>query len=122
MSTASTYKLAEADAQRRLAEMPAGPVSDDDVSLTRFLIEQAVAENNTSLAAKLIDALSKISKSADAAAEKRGQLMDKNQLLQMAQAITSVVIDIFHDGSPESDDRVDELVTRIQSLFTEEEQ
>ncbi len=121
MSAASTYKLNEADAQCRLAEMDAGPVSQDDVSLTRYLIEQAVADGNTSLAAKLIDALSKISKSADAAAEKRGQLMDRNELHAMTQRIVTSVIENF-EGCDAFEDRIDGVISDIQTMFQGEQE
>lgn len=119
MSGSATYKLAEAEQQKRLDSIHAGPVDEDDIRLTRLCIERSISEGATGLTAKLLDSLAKLSKSVDSAKAARGQLLDRNELQAMTQKVVSAVIENF-EGCDDYENRIDSLIESIHTLFEEE--
>jgi len=123
MDSKTRYRLAEQDAMRRLAELQeeSPRLSDDDVALTRYLIEQAADAGNPSLAEKLLCTLARLTTAADTSAEKHGELIARNKLLELARDLTALVVKCFEDSCDDWEERIDQLTEMMLSKLEVQE-
>jgi hypothetical protein len=94
MNHENKYRLAQEQAQRRLAELSEGDATDlrDELALCRYLLESA-AQQSSPAAIALLQTAAKLSQ-ADVQNRLRSRdLMDRDEVMRVARELCSIVSD-----------------------------
>lgn len=122
------YELTNAEQQQALQRQRSLGVGDleDEIALTRSLIERAVNAGHTALASGLLTTLGKLTHAYEQARIRSGDLLPREDVIRLGQALAAVIPDVLQDASvPEWELLCDEVIRRINQsplLLTHEEQ
>jgi len=125
MSHENKYRLAISDAQKRLAELSQGDVSDlrDEIALARLLLESAASQNSPAAIA-LLQTLGKLSAVDLQNRLRTHDLLTREEAMRFAQELCSIVseeiktLDGFEDVLQRIAERI-EHTTKRQPLQLE---
>src|SRR5690349_18140867 len=111
----SNYRLNEARAAARVAEFarhPAPSTLEQELALTRFLIEEATNQGSLQTASTLLTTLNKLSRTHENAAIRANELLARSVVIGISQSWLAIVTEEFR-GLPGWELRFDSAAARI---------
>jgi hypothetical protein len=125
-TTATSYKLKEAEQQMRLEDFRKGELAslESEIALGRAMLENAKNSGNVLLARDLLGVIGGLVRSHRQAREREGELLDKAAVVQLGREILQILDEEFAgtNGHAERMDRAtDRLFAAIAAAKNETE-